>query len=132
MEDIRINNKLQRVFVLKKTDESVVYIALKSLTRVDYDRLLEIEAKGGEMLTQMRKEKLDNGRNALALYDDVIQVARLTGDKQAVRMNKPGEGGKQEPIPETKKEAEAPKETSKEQKAPAKRRGRPPRAKTTE
>lgn len=91
MEDLRINNKLQRVFVLKRSEESVVYIPVKALTRVDYDRLVGIEKKGGEMLAQMRKETLDNGRNALALYDRVIQVLRLKDDKTGTRLPKPDE-----------------------------------------
>lgn len=126
MEDIRVDGKLQRVFVLRKTDESIVYIPLNSLTYVDYKRLLDVEAQGGEMLTQMRKVEFDNGRNALALYDNVIEVVRLSGKKnEGNRVLKPGEHN-----PQPTQQSSASVETSKEEKKEApKKRGRPPAAK---
>lgn len=126
MEDIRVDNKLQRVFVLRKTDESIVYIPLNSLTYVDYKRLLDIEAQGGEMLTQMRKETFDNGRNALALYDNVIEVVRLADKKKGLgtRVLKPGE---QPPTPNSQQSVQqkAPEKEEKKEDTP-KKRGRPP------
>lgn len=128
MEDIRVNNKLQRVFVLRKTDDSIVYIPLTSLTYVDYKRLLDVEAQGGEMLTQMRKETFDNGRNALALYDNVIEVVRLTDKKKGVgkRVLKPGETAPtpepEQPVAQT---TEQPNPQTQKKAAP-KKRGRPP------
>ena len=130
MEDMRISGKLQRVFVLKKSDESVVYIPVKALTRVDYERLLNVEKKGGEMLAQMRKETLDNGRNALALYDHIIQVAKLKDTNVGERLPKPDEP---QPAVSTQTDnsvAPPPAQTQGEttQEAPKKRgRGRPPK-----
>lgn len=106
MRDFRIDGKTQRVFVLTQTDKALVYIPLKVLTRVDYDRLLEneTEAGSGDMLTYMKKKKLNNGRNALALYDSIIQVAKLDDNNNvlASRLIKPDEL-----IAESKKEKEA-------------------------
>lgn len=126
MEDIRVDNKLQRVFVLRKTDDSIVYIPLTSLTYVDYKRLLDVEAQGGEMLTQMRKETFDNGRNALALYDNVIEVVRLSDKKKGVgkRVLKPGETAPPEPEQPVAQTTEPKPQTQK--KAEPKKRGRPP------
>ena len=122
MKDIRINGKMHRVFVLTESDERYVYIPLKHITRVDYNRLLEIENKGGDMLTEMKKTKLDNGRNALSQYDSIIQVAVKEGQQVGARLPKPDE-------PESysaslKAEDPAPKATEEK---PKKRRGRPPK-----
>lgn len=146
MKDIRVDGRLQRVFILKETESHYVYITLKHLSRVDYNRLREIEEKGGEMLNEMRKTKLDNGRNALALYDSIIQVSKKTGpNNAAVRVRKPHEtkpelthqieAAKQaavvqqvqeQPVVETTAQPEqvAPEPEEK----PTKRRGRPPKA----
>jgi len=76
MKDIRINNKLNRVFVLKETDDRIVHIPLKSLHRVDYNRLVDIEKRTGkeDMLKVMSETTLDNGRNALDQYDAHIEI----------------------------------------------------------
>jgi hypothetical protein len=89
LKDIRIDGRMQRVFVLKETSERILYIALKSLHRVDYDQLLDIDKTyPKDMLEGMRKTKLANGRNALAQYDAIIQVSvknQPTGDISRIR-----------------------------------------------
>lgn len=94
MKVVRVNGRASKVFVLKETDESLVYIPLSSIQRVDYTRLLEIEKRGGDMLNEMRKTKLDNGINALTQYDDVIQVMHYKPSKKdtGIRVPKPDEG----------------------------------------
>src|SRR5690554_4900935 len=93
MKVVRINGKAAKVFVLKETEESLVYIPVNAIQRVDYERLLEIEKRGGEMLNEMRKTKLDNGMNALTLYDEVIQVMHVASSKESgLRIPKPTEG----------------------------------------
>lgn len=137
MKTLRIDGKLQMVFVLKETDESVVYIPVKSLDRVDYERILDIEKQGGELLSEMRKTRLANGRNALALYDNIIQVVKLKGEGQGVRIRKPDEPQaigqevaepKQAPAPQP----QATQSTQQEKPAPKRGRGRPPKAKPAE
>lgn len=98
MKDVRIDGRLTRVFVLKESDDRLIYIPLKVLHRIDYDRLVSIEnaVKGGgmSMLERMSEVKLDNGRNALTQYDSLIQVMNKTiidGRLAGVRMRKPGE-----------------------------------------
>lgn len=125
MKDIRVEGRLQRVFVLKETDVRTVYIPLKSLTRKDYERLLEIEGKGGEMLTEMRRTTLDNGRNALAQYDSIIQVVTKLNEKEGTRLRKPDEP--QAPMHPMKDEPKA--ETIESQDPPKRKRGRPPKQK---
>lgn len=98
MKDVRIDGRLTRVFVLKESEDRLVYIPLKVLHRIDYDRLVAIEnaVKGGgmSMLERMSEVKLDNGRNALTQYDSLIQVMNKTvidGRAAGVRLRKPGE-----------------------------------------
>jgi hypothetical protein len=94
MQDIRVNGRLQRVFVLKQTEDRVVYIPVKTLHRVDYDRLNKMEASKPNnlpLLDFMSKQKLDNGRLALVQFDKLIQVATLKDDGDAVRLTKPDE-----------------------------------------
>lgn len=64
-----------KVVVLNETDKAVVYIPLKAMTRVDYNRLQEIYNNAElDMLTTLRDHKLDNGRNALIVYKNIIGV----------------------------------------------------------
>lgn len=93
MKTLRIDGRLAKVFVLKETQDSLVYIPVKSLFRIDYERLLKMEEQGGELLKTMAKTMLDNGRNALVQYDNVIQVLRYTEGQTdtGVRVRRPDE-----------------------------------------
>jgi hypothetical protein len=92
MQDIRIDGRMQRVFVLMERDDRIVYIPLTSLTQVDYDRLTDISKQDPEnMLETMSKATLSNGRNMLALYDTLIQVMVKTGDAEGTRILKTAE-----------------------------------------
>lgn len=65
----------KKVIVLNETDTSIVYIPLTGLSRIDYDRLKDMHEKSElDLLTTMRDQRLDNGRNALVIYKNVIQV----------------------------------------------------------
>lgn len=93
MKVLRIDGRTAKVFVLKETDDSLVYIPVKSLFRYDYDIMVEMEQRGGELLKTMAKEVLPNGRNALVQYDSLIQVARYTDTEQTEvrRVRRPDE-----------------------------------------
>lgn len=94
MKDIRIDGRWQRVFVLRETDDRVVYIPIKSLHRVDYDRLVKAEKdrpKSGDLMEYLRKIKFDNGRNALAQLDNLVQVCNKSDEKVASRLQKSDE-----------------------------------------
>lgn len=94
MKNVKIDGKLSRVFVLKETDDSLVYIPVKSLFRVDYEKLCELEKEGGELLKVLSKTTLPNGRNALVQYDSLIQVLRYTDEEKkqhGSRLKKPDE-----------------------------------------
>lgn len=95
MKDFRIDGKMKRVFVLKETKDRVVFIPLLALTRIDYNRLKEAEEKAGaaELLTELRNTTADNGRNLLALLDNIIEVGLKDASQEGVltRMSKPNE-----------------------------------------
>lgn len=120
MIDVTIDGKLKRVFSLRQENNRLVYLDLKKLTRVDYQRVLEVEEKGGDLLTELRNTTADNGRNLLALIDNIIDVAVQdpNDSKKFYRMSKPGEPKKEVPV-----EAKAKEETAKEEKPAPKRRG---------
>lgn len=131
MKDYRIDGKMQRVFILAESPERVAYISLKTLNRIDYNRLNEISIKNPKnMLEEMRTTTLENGQNALTLYDNIIQVSVLGTGDTATRMKKSDEGGKSvndnesiaEPASNPSDDAPAPAPKT-EQKAPPK----PPR-----
>ena len=93
MKDFTINGKRARVFVLTSTDTRVVYIPVLGVEYVDYQRLVEMEKKSGRMplLDYMNEHKLDNGINALELYQELIQVADIVNGDELRRIMKPSE-----------------------------------------
>lgn len=133
MKVLKIDGRTAKVFVLKETEDSIVYIPVKSLFRVDYEILNDLESRGGELLKTLANEKLPNGRNGLVQYDNLIQVARYSDDTKQLshRVRRPDEvfglaSGEQTVI--TKTEAPQPKEE--EPKKPARRKPGPkPKAK---
>lgn len=93
MKDVKINSRLQRVFVLKESEDRLVYIPVKSLHRVDYERLKKMSGEKPprmDLLDFMAKKKLDNGINALVQFDGLIQVSKQFGHSN-LRLKKPDE-----------------------------------------
>lgn len=87
LKDIRIQTmsgvRMTKVVVLRETPEAVVYIPLNSIARLDYNRMKEIYSRCEiDMLTSLRDERLDNGRNALVVYQSLIETLQK---KQAVK-----------------------------------------------
>jgi hypothetical protein len=92
MKDLTIDGKLQRVFVLAESDERIVYIPVKALNATDYERLVDLEKKNPrDLLGEMGKTTLSNGRNALSVYDSIIQVMEKKTEKVGQRIAKPEE-----------------------------------------
>lgn len=80
LQRFKIDNRMHEVFVLKKTDTRIVYVPVKSLHRIDYERFKEMSMKkppNGDLLDYMSKTKLNNGVNALVQYDNLIHVANV-------------------------------------------------------
>lgn len=76
MKEMSLDGRKRLVFVLKEDSAATIVIPVDVLQPIDYKRLKEMEAMGGELMKTMRDTKLaDNGRNALELYKHLIQVA---------------------------------------------------------
>lgn len=93
MEKALIDGRNQLVFILRETEDRLVYIPVKNLHRVDYERLKKAEAeksKRVDLLEHLKDKKSDNGRNMLELYDSIMQVCHKA-DKTHVRIHKPHE-----------------------------------------
>lgn len=80
LKDIRIKTlngeRLTKVIILKETEKGIVYIPLNAISRVDYNRLTELYYRTKDkmdLLEALREERLDNGRNGLVVYKDVIK-----------------------------------------------------------
>lgn len=81
--DTRSGKRHVRVIVLSETDDNIVYIPMNGINRVDYIRLKKMyEGSELDLLTTMRDEALDNGRNALVTYKDIISVYNKPKPKQ--------------------------------------------------
>lgn len=91
MKDFTIDGKTQRVFVLTQSDTRVVYIPLKDLHRVDYDRLVEFDKEEGELMKVLARSVLDNGMNALTQFESLLQIMDINADGQGTRIRKPVE-----------------------------------------
>lgn len=91
MKDFTIDGKTQRVFVLTQSDTRVVYIPLKDLHRVDYDRLVEFDKEEGELMKVLARSVLDNGMNALTQFESLLQIMDINADGQGTRVRKPVE-----------------------------------------
>ena len=107
-----------KVVVLNETDKAVVYIPLKAMTRVDYNRLQEIYDNAElDLLTTLRDHKLDNGRNALVVYKNIIEVynkqpvesAPSTSERDTVQAEQPAPEKTEEPKPARRKPGPKPK-----------------------
>lgn len=92
--DMRINGKLIRAWILRETDERILYIPVKSMHRVDYEWFRENDKRvpnGSDFLNYMAKTKAKNGQHALKLYEAIIQVAIKNSKTDAQRITKPDE-----------------------------------------
>ena len=111
-----IQTQKKRVFVLREDETTLVYIPVKALMRVDYDRIVDIAKKAdGDLLTALRDTRLDNGMNALVLYENSISVK--TKEIKPEPAPQPTQEPAQEPQPQTSEPQPEPQ---------PKRRGRKP------
>lgn len=110
MVEVEYNSKRILSFLIKRGDKNLIVIPIEGLLPVDYRRLSDIEAQGGEMMRVMRDTILDNGKNALAMYEPLFKIVAIKE--------------KEVPLPPEGREVLI--ENGKEVSAPVKRgRGRP-------
>ena len=93
---IVVNGRKIEAFILAESETRVTYIPLDACHFTDYKQLREIhDRRPNNMLEEMRISKLKNGRNALVVYDNLIQVMSKTAgmriekadDPSAMRIN---------------------------------------------
>lgn len=73
MQEVMIKGKKKLAFVVTDGEAAKVVIPVDYLTPVDYRRLSQMEAKGGELMSVMRETRVDdNGVNALVLYQNLL------------------------------------------------------------
>lgn len=80
-----IDGKRKAVFVLEEGPAAYIVIEFPKLIHVDYRRLKPLsekaEKQGMSMMKLMSETRLDNGKNALAMYKDIITVVYKPGVK---------------------------------------------------
>lgn len=97
-KNIKVDGRDIHAFILVETDERICYIPVSALHRVDYDRLEAVsKIARGPIMETLRDYKLDNGRNALKQYDNLIQVTIKSGE-DSVRIPKPDESTKKKDV----------------------------------
>lgn len=123
IKDIRVKTlngvRLTKVLVLRETDKGIVYIPLNGIDRQDYDRFLDIGSRAdGDLLEALRDERLNNGRNALVVYQDILRhqayeqetTQSITPEKaQAAPRRRPGPKPGTKRSPTAKKSGPKPK-----------------------
>ena len=111
----------KRAFVLKDGPSAMIYIPISKLAGIDYHRLKDIEAKGGEMLTAMRDNNASNGVNMLVLYQNLIEVFHKPEENEEAK----------EPQSLSNSDYSLNTTTGEFQEQPKKKRGRPPKNKNS-
>lgn len=81
MQEVTLKNgKIKLCFMIKEGSKNDIVILIDSLAAIDYQRLSKIEAKGGEMMREMRDSTIkENGMNALSIYKDLLIVVPKVG-----------------------------------------------------
>lgn len=89
MKFFKIDGVNQKVFTLTESEvkdgkQRIVYIPVTGVHYVDYKRLVEAESKTKKdytLLDVLHETTLNNGKNALVYFDNVIQVAEIDGNE---------------------------------------------------
>lgn len=114
MIEMTLNGERKLVFVVNDGEAAMVVLPIEKLSKVDLKRIYAMDQKQEKLLDVMRETVLDNGANALGMYNGLFEVV-------------PKEKPKKEEVPVqtlTEGEGEVPEKP--------KRRGRPPKAKEAE
>lgn len=72
--EVEIKGKKRLVYMVKRGTVNDVVIIADTLDYVDANRLNDMSNKGGELMKTMRDTTLDNGKNALKTYKDLLIV----------------------------------------------------------
>jgi hypothetical protein len=72
MKEFVIKGKTKLCFVLKEGELNDIVVTYDSLAPIDLKRFYEMESQGGDLMRVMRDTTLDNGVNALKMYEDLL------------------------------------------------------------
>jgi hypothetical protein len=72
MKEFMIKGKKKLCFVLKEGELNDIVVTYDSLAPIDLKRFYEMEGQGGDLMRVMRDTTLDNGVNALNMYEDLL------------------------------------------------------------
>ena len=74
MKNVKINGKDRLAFIVKDGAAATIVIPIDILAPIDYQRLIVLEAKGGELMRAMKDENMGNGMNCLTQYQSLLIV----------------------------------------------------------
>ena len=77
MVEVEYNGKKVLSFLVRRGDKNLIIIPIDGLLPIDYRRLSNLEAQGGEMMRVMRDTILENGKNALAMYEPLFKIVPI-------------------------------------------------------
>ena len=128
MKQYKIGGKERICFVITKGEVADVVVPYDNLAPVDQRRVAALESKGGELMMAMREEVLDNGVNALVMFQDVFitvphEVAVVVEDEKDFELHNTNVDENETPT--TKKRPVVKKKAAVKKK---RGRGRPPKA----
>ncbi len=72
MKEFVIKGKTKLCFLLKEGELNDIVVTYDSLAPIDLKRFFEMEKQGGDLMRVMRDTTLDNGVNALKMYEDLL------------------------------------------------------------
>jgi len=72
MKEFVIKGKRKLCFIVKLGALNDIVVTYDSLAPVDLKRFLEMEKQGGDLMRVMRDTTLDNGVNALNMYEALL------------------------------------------------------------
>lgn len=77
MIEVEIEGKRKLCFLIRKGEKNYIVIPIDGMLSIDYKRISDMESQGGDLMRVMRDTTLDNGKNALSLYQDTFKVVPI-------------------------------------------------------
>lgn len=74
MKEFDIKGKRKLCFVVKSGALNDIVVPYESLATIDLKRFMDMEKQGGDLMRVMRDTTLDNGVNALIMYEGLLQT----------------------------------------------------------
>ena len=74
MKEFVIKGKRKLCFVVKHGALNDIVVTYESLANIDLKRFMDMEKQGGDLMRVMRDTTLDNGVNALIMYEGLLQT----------------------------------------------------------